>query len=121
MKEKEEEPDMEELPERLNIRVIKAWKHLTMRLAEEGLLDGQRAEKGNFWRVISNIPNKVKVYKITGDTKNLYELSMEEYKLMRALTNAYGTYQGGIYDESRPLTDTLPSKLEGWVSNLSPA
>ena len=104
-------PRQAELPDHLSLKVIKAWKHVTRRLAESDLLDEQRAKKGIFWRYVSAIPDKIERYKITKNTKKLYGLNDGEYETLKSLTNAYGIYSPENYDADSPLRDITKPKL----------
>lgn len=111
-------PKQGELPDHLTLRIIKAWKHLTRKLAEEELLNEQRVEKGFAWRAITLIPDKAKRYRITKNTKKLYHLNSAEYETLKALTNEYGIYDAEGYNPERPLIDIRKNALEKWAEDL---
>ena len=106
------------LPDQLTLKVIKAWKELTRKLAEKRLLNEQRAKKGFAWRAITLIPDKAKRYEITKNTKKLYDLDSKEYEMLKILTNQYGIYEPEGYDSSRPLIDIQKSTLEKWAEDF---
>lgn len=109
----------EKLPEELNVRVIRAWKHLTRRLGEEGILNEQRIKKGKVWKFLTLIPDKIKAYQITKNTRKLYHLDNEEYTLLKAITNAYGVYNTEDYNSDKPLAEIRKSKLENMINEIA--
>ncbi len=118
---KKSTPREEELSDRLSLKVIKAWKHLTRRLADSELLDEQKAKKGFFWRAFYYLPNKVTRYNMTKNTKKLYELSNEEYDILKALTNAYGVYNPDMYNSRRPMIDIREKQISKMKNGLEKA
>jgi hypothetical protein len=112
------ETSINELPDNLKLKTIKAWKKLSEKLKENNFLPEQLKEKGKFMEILYKIPSKIKRYQITKELKKLYELDKSDYNSLKALFNNYGPYLPNNYDSKKPIIDLTDQKIKNMFKDL---